>query len=215
VAVKLPTVKFPDIDDSRQFGIACGPPPRAGEEGWLETASVSDARQAGTAEPDAAGPRFRQLEQARARKRHRRRRRLIVAAVLFATLAGAGMLGLAASRAPSSEPAGDARPPTPLENATLENATHTVAPGESVAPELPPRPAAVSAPPSVLAPPRLQRPNLDFTPPLRVPPDEPRTAASASPRHAAEAAPVRVESAEADDATAVIDWLLTTSRRSP
>jgi len=148
--------------------------------------------------------RFQRLEHVRARRRARRRYRLFLIATLVIALAGAGLLRFTTTRRTSFERLGSPGSSAPVEM-VKPAAASPVATGSADGPA-----SAVVPPPTRIDPVRR-----DATQPPRSQSEVDRRARPMSNSYGrAAVAPSRDEprDAEAVDPTAVIDWLLNTSR---
>jgi hypothetical protein len=169
----------------------------------LATVPVSDASESGSIEPDAAAPRFRQLERVRTRHRARRRNWTILASMLAAAVSG--VLGFTATRPPAP-----ARAPEVLPAPAAELQAPALPP--LAEPALRPAAAVLRVPPL----PRGRRPPADVTAEI---PDQAYTPGAAEPPAPA-AVTARADvveraefrEAEGGDPGAVIDWLLKAAR---
>lgn len=176
----------------------------------MATAPVFDASESDPSERDAAALRFGRLERVRALQRARRRRRAVLALIAVTTLAGATMLVLAAVRQPSAGRPADTglRPPAP----SPARASAPVHPVQAPAPA-----SAVHATPATIEPGRVApTAGSPATPPANIPAPhrQPAKAPAAAPHVPEASASPRADPAdpEAADPSAVIDWLLHTSR---
>ena len=161
----------------------------------------------GSNEREAEELRFHRLERVRARQRASRQRRLILISTLALALAGAVVLGFAAIRRASSGHVDAAGAPPPVMSVT------PVAPAPapektSAPPTSAPMPARSEGASADVAAPR--RGQLDVLTPVAPPPTNRATGSSAPARGDQRSGDQR--SSEVGDPTAVIDWLLKTSR---